>query len=73
MGSLCYLLDVEPCRCSNYAVRQELLPSCIVLSPERLEFLGQMPETCSYLSKPISWQDLIDLINKITFSGDRKI
>ena len=46
--SLCYLLDVEPCRCSSYATRQELVPNCIVLSPDRLELLEQMPETCSY-------------------------
>lgn len=64
LGSLCYLLDVEPCRCSSYEVRQELMPNCIVLSADRPDLIAQMPESCSYRllheNKPLpDWHPLV--------------
>ena len=64
MGSLCYLLDVEPCRCSSYEIRQELMSDCIVLSADRPDLISQMPETCSYRllyeKKPLpDWHPLV--------------
>ena len=64
IASLCYLLDMEPCRCSSYTIRKELLPKCIVLSPDQPELFEQMPETCSYRllheGKPLpEWHPLI--------------
>ncbi|MEM6972858.1 MAG: YcgN family cysteine cluster protein [Pseudomonadota bacterium] len=45
----CRLFDPETCRCGNYALRQRLVPGCVVLSPETLpEAAAWMPETCAY-------------------------
>lgn len=44
----CRLLDLDTCRCTNYRRRAELVPQCVVLSPERLERLSWMPSTCAY-------------------------
>ena len=44
----CRLLDVNTCRCTNYANRHELVPECAVLSPEQPELFEWMPETCAY-------------------------
>jgi len=45
----CRLLDDASCRCSQYAVRQRIVPQCIVLTPSNLqEHAYWMPETCAY-------------------------
>ena len=44
----CRLLDVNTCRCTNYADRHELVPECAVLSPDHPELFEWMPETCAY-------------------------
>ena len=44
----CRLLDVNTCRCTNYANRYELVPECAVLSPDQPELFEWMPETCAY-------------------------
>lgn len=44
----CALLDQNACRCTNYARRAELMPDCVVLSPETLPDLTWMPRTCAY-------------------------
>jgi len=44
----CKLLDLDTCRCQCYRRRAELVPECVVLSPERLERLRWMPSTCAY-------------------------
>jgi len=60
----CRLLDVNTCRCTNYANRHELVPECAVLSPEQPELFEWMPETCAYRlmheGKPLpDWHPLI--------------
>jgi uncharacterized cysteine cluster protein YcgN (CxxCxxCC family) len=45
----CRLLDDETCRCGNYAIRKELVPDCVVLTPENIgEIAYWMPATCAY-------------------------
>ena len=44
----CQLLDSESCRCSNYSCRQEIVPTCIQLTPEAIREIGWLPPTCGY-------------------------
>jgi uncharacterized cysteine cluster protein YcgN (CxxCxxCC family) len=60
----CRLLDVNTCRCTNYALRHELVPGCAVLAADRPEYFAWMPETCAYRllheGKPLpGWHPLI--------------
>ncbi len=45
---VCHLLDLETCRCSNYARRCEIVPDCVQLSPENIGELNFMPVSCAY-------------------------
>ncbi len=45
----CRLLDTETCRCGNYAIRKQLVPDCVVLTPKNIDDIGYwMPATCAY-------------------------
>jgi len=45
----CRLLDNETCLCSNYTMRHEFVPECIVLTPKTiLDNLYWLPQTCAY-------------------------
>jgi len=44
----CRLLDLDSCRCGNYAKRSYLVPDCVVLTPKNVGELGWMPKTCAY-------------------------
>jgi uncharacterized cysteine cluster protein YcgN (CxxCxxCC family) len=44
----CRLLDLNSCRCREYARRAELIPDCLVLTPSRPELFAQLPSTCAY-------------------------
>ncbi|TVR97749.1 MAG: YcgN family cysteine cluster protein [Rhodospirillales bacterium] len=44
----CRLLDLETCRCRDYAHRQRRVPGCQVLTPERVSDLHWLPSTCAY-------------------------
>lgn len=45
----CRLLDDSTCRCSQYDIRHQFVPECIVLKPSNIpEHLYWMPETCAY-------------------------
>ena len=45
----CRLLDDSTCLCSQYPIRHQFVPECIVLSPANMEQnLYWMPETCAY-------------------------
>ncbi|EBA10566.1 hypothetical protein SSE37_21212 [Sagittula stellata E-37] len=45
----CRLFDDSTCRCSQYPIRHQFVPECIVLSPANLRHnLYWMPETCAY-------------------------
>lgn len=43
----CRLLDIESCRCSNYAERKRLVPACVRLRPQNIATL-MLPRTCAY-------------------------
>jgi hypothetical protein len=44
----CRLLDLESCRCGNYARRHRLVKDCVRLTPQGLGQLSWMPSTCAY-------------------------
>ena len=45
----CRLLDDETCRCSQYEIRKQIVPECIVLTPENIDTHAYwMPQTCAY-------------------------
>lgn len=44
----CRLLDIDSCRCSDYANRKQLVPDCTVLTLERIAEFQWLPETCAY-------------------------
>ena len=44
----CTLLDLKACRCTDYANRQQRVPDCAILGPDRIHQLSWMPETCAY-------------------------
>jgi uncharacterized cysteine cluster protein YcgN (CxxCxxCC family) len=43
----CRLLDINSCRCGNYAERRTLVPECVRLSPDNVLRL-MLPSTCAY-------------------------
>jgi uncharacterized cysteine cluster protein YcgN (CxxCxxCC family) len=65
----CRLLDGESCRCSQYPIRHQFVPECIVLTPETLVTnMYWLPQTCAYRlraeGRPLyDWHPLV--------SGDR--
>ena len=45
----CRLLDNESCLCSQYPIRHQFVPECIVLTPKTLEDnMYWLPRTCGY-------------------------
>jgi uncharacterized cysteine cluster protein YcgN (CxxCxxCC family) len=45
----CRLLDNESCLCSQYPIRHQFVPECIVLTPKTLrDNLYWLPQTCAY-------------------------
>lgn len=61
----CRLLDDDSCRCSQYDIRHQFVPECIVLKPGNLDDHAYwMPATCAYRliweGKPLfDWHPLI--------------
>lgn len=45
---VCRLFDDERCRCTRYAERNRLVPDCLVLTPDNLDGIDFLPETCAY-------------------------
>jgi len=44
----CKLLDLESCRCNDYANRAKRVADCLVLSANRLEEFNWLPASCAY-------------------------
>ncbi len=44
----CRLLDLQICRCSNYANRMKFVLECVKLNPRNIEDLRWIPKTCAY-------------------------
>ncbi|MEQ6248843.1 YcgN family cysteine cluster protein [Sulfitobacter sp. HNIBRBA3233] len=61
----CRLLDDGSCRCSQYDIRHQFVPDCIVMTPENIdEHAYWMPQTCAYRllwqGKPLpEWHPLL--------------
>ncbi len=61
----CRLLDNETCRCGQYDIRHQLVPECIVMTPQTIEKHAYwLPESCAYrrlwLGQPLpDWHPLI--------------
>ena len=55
----CKLLDLDTCRCTDYANRHARVPDCVALTPENVGGLGWLPATCAYRlleeGKPLPW------------------
>lgn len=56
---VCQYLDIPTCRCSAYRQRSQLVPTCLVLTPNLVRQLTWMPKTCAYRllaeGKPLPW------------------
>jgi len=61
----CRLLDDHNCQCSQYDIRKQIVPECIVMTPGNIESHAYwMPETCAYRllwqgQKLYDWHPLI--------------
>lgn len=45
---VCRLFDDQRCRCTRYAERTMLVPDCLTLTPENLDAIDFLPDTCAY-------------------------
>ena len=45
---VCHLLDKDNCRCTQYAKRSELVPSCVKLRRQDVDEFHWLPASCSY-------------------------
>jgi len=45
---VCELLEIYHCRCTRYAERSRLVPTCLTLTPNLIPQLKWMPATCAY-------------------------
>jgi len=61
----CKLLDDQTCLCSQYDIRHQFVPECIVMTPQSLaQNMYWLPQTCAYRlkyeGKPLfDWHPLI--------------
>ena len=44
----CRLLDLNTCRCGDYARRRQHVPDCLHLTPQALEEIDWLPPSCAY-------------------------
>jgi uncharacterized cysteine cluster protein YcgN (CxxCxxCC family) len=45
----CRLLDDSTCRCSQYEIRRQFVPECVVLTPKTISKVAYwLPATCAY-------------------------
>lgn len=55
----CRFLDMAKCTCTDYVHRHQIMPTCIILTPENLEEINWMPRTCAYRlvaeGKDLAW------------------
>jgi uncharacterized protein len=55
----CRLLDVETCRCADYAHRRRRVRDCLKLTPDLATSLQWLPPTCAYRlraeGRPLAW------------------
>lgn len=44
----CKLLDIDTCRCTNYAARRRIVKTCLILAPDQPQVFEWLPRTCAY-------------------------
>ena len=44
----CKLLNCDTCVCTDYTNRTQIVPDCVILTPDNLADLKWMPTTCAY-------------------------
>lgn len=44
----CQYLDHQTCQCTDYSKRQQQVPDCVVLTPQALDAIDWLPDTCAY-------------------------
>jgi uncharacterized cysteine cluster protein YcgN (CxxCxxCC family) len=44
----CFMLDIESCRCCDYVNRFSKAPMCTQLTPENLQAMDWLPQSCAY-------------------------
>lgn len=44
----CKLLNLKTCRCMDYAIRLRAVPTCLGITPDNIQELTWLPETCAY-------------------------
>jgi uncharacterized cysteine cluster protein YcgN (CxxCxxCC family) len=44
----CHLLDLDGCRCKDYARRHERVPDCVQLTPATVREVDWLPPSCAY-------------------------
>jgi uncharacterized cysteine cluster protein YcgN (CxxCxxCC family) len=44
----CRLLDIDSCRCTDYANRQRRVSDCLIIEPGALDDARWLPATCAY-------------------------
>lgn len=47
-NAVCELLDIYHCKCTRYAERSVLVPTCLTLNATLIQELKWMPDTCAY-------------------------
>lgn len=55
----CHLLNIDSCRCGNYAQRQRYVPDCVQLTPATVREVDWLPPSCAYRrlaeGKDLAW------------------
>ena len=55
----CRLLDLDTCRCTDYANRVKQVSECLVLTADKPDMFSWLPATCAY-RRLANGQDLLD-------------